>query len=235
MAIVLGIETATQSCSVSLGDSSGIIARKSSIEKNAHAKNVSVFIDQIFKEKGMSFSQLDAIAVSKGPGSYTGLRIGVSTAKGLCYALNKPLIAVNTLRSMAYEMAKKYKGQTSCLLCPMIDARRMEVYSAIFDIDNQIIRETHAEVIHSGSFSDMLKDHNLIFFGDGAAKCEAVLGQHPHSQFIPDIHPSANPLVELAQDRYNNNEFEDVAYFEPYYLKDFIAGKPRVKGLYDDK
>ncbi len=231
MVLILGIETATQSCSVSLGGSDSIIASRTSNEKNAHATNISIFIDQVVNESGISFSQLDTIAVSKGPGSYTGLRIGVSTAKGLCYSIDKPLIGINTLQAMAYGMAKSHSPEKAVLLCPMIDARRMEVYSALFDLHSNELRETRAEIIDKDSFSDFIDKYKLVFFGDGAGKCREVLGHHPNSIFIDGFNPSADHIIELADKKFRKGEFENVAYFEPFYLKDFIAGKPRVKGL----
>ena len=190
----------------------------------------------------MPFSALDAIAVSMGPGSYTGLRIGVSTAKGICYGVDKPLIAISTLQSMAagfkIEMESRLTGTPShgtpslpILLCPMIDARRMEVYNALFDPDLQQVRDIRAEIIHGDSFAVELEKHQVCFFGDGAGKCKPVLGSHPNARFADDFHLSASFMVALAEEKFKRSEFEDVVYFEPYYLKDFIPGIPKVKGL----
>ncbi len=238
MALILNIETATPVCSVALCSDRKIIAKKESQKHNSHSSLLTVFIEEIFNEINFDLNLLDAIAVSKGPGSYTGLRIGVSTSKGLCYALDKPLIAINTLMAMAngmVNMLKRSKSplfQKSTLLCPMIDARRMEVYSAIFDIKGNEIRGTIAEIIDENSYNDFLINKHIIFFGDGAAKCKKVLLGNDNVKFIDDFCPSAEFMADISDKEFKNNKFEDVAYFEPFYLKDFIAGKPKVKGLY---
>ena len=160
------------------------------------------------------------------------MRIGVSTAKGLCFALDIPLISVNTLQSMAFGMAQNYdqKEDASLLFCPMIDARRMEVYTAIFNGRNEPIEETKAEIIDKDSFSSYLDKNKIIFFGDGAEKCNDVI-THKNAVFIDNIYPSARNMAEIVFNKFQENQFEDVAYFEPFYLKEFIAGKPKVKGL----
>lgn len=236
MAIILCIETATSVCSVALAKDNTLIAFRESYEKNAHASLVSVFIDEIIREAGINFKDLDAVAVSKGPGSYTGLRIGVSTAKGLCYALDIPLIAISTLRSMAAGMSKILTDQMdlvspNSLVCPMIDARRMEVYSALYDLENREVRDIKAEIIEENSFEDYLSKHRICFFGDGAQKCNGILSEHINIRFDRRVLPSSIHMINLAFQRYKEKQFVDVAYFEPFYLKDFIAGKPRVKGL----
>ena len=170
---------------------------------------------------GISLNDLDAIAVAKGPGSYTGLRVGVSTAKGLCYALDKPMIAVNTLEAMALQLNAFYPEH---LLCPMIDARRMEVYAAVFDSTNNFVQETQAVIMDENSFQDLLAEHKVVFFGDGAAKCQKLLGDHPTAVFpTKEIRPSAVTVGELAVKAFENQHFENVATFEPYYLKDFMS------------
>ena len=238
MTLILNIETATPVCSVALCLDGEIVAKKESHKHNSHSSLLTVFIEEIFKEVIFELKLLDAIAVSKGPGSYTGLRIGVSTSKGLCYTLDKPLISINTLKAMANGLSKFLKlskstlFQQNTLLCPMIDARRMEVYSAIFDLSINEIRETKAEIIDENSFEDFLKEKQLIFFGDGAAKCKEVLSNNRNAKFIDNFYPSAEFMAEISDEKFKNNNFEDVAYFEPFYLKDFIAGKPKVKGLY---
>lgn len=174
---------------------------------------------------GFKLSDIDAIVVAKGPGSYTGLRVGVSTAKGLCYALDKPLIAINTLQAMALQLAPFFPGH---LLCPMIDARRMEVYAAVFDANNAMVRDTQAVVMDETSFQDLLADHKVVFFGDGAAKCKPLLEKHPYAVFpAEEIKPSARTIGQLGAIAFKNGQFEDVASFEPYYLKDFMAPAPR--------
>jgi len=196
------------------------------------------------KTAGMPFSALDAVAVSMGPGSYTGLRIGVSTAKGICYAVDKPLIAVGTLQSMAAGAlieVESLQGTPSLttpsqpiLLCPMIDARRMEVYNGLYDTNLRPARNIRAEIITESSFAKELDQNQVWFFGDGAEKCMPVLGSHPNARFINDFQLSASFMVRLADEKFQKNEFEDVVYFEPYYLKDFIPGIPKVKGLRAD-
>jgi tRNA threonylcarbamoyladenosine biosynthesis protein TsaB len=237
VANILHIETATQVCSVALSVDGNISRLKESFDKNSHSTTITVFIDEIMKSAGMPFSALDAIAVSKGPGSFTGLRIGVSTAKGICYALDKPLIAVSTLQSMAAGMSIEMESQLietpsqPYLLCPLIDARRMEVYNALFSPDLELFRDIRAEIIMESSFATELEKYQILFFGDGAEKCKPLLGVHPRAIFINDFHLSAAFMVGLAEKKFTLSEFEDVVYFEPYYLKDFIPGKPNVKGL----
>jgi tRNA threonylcarbamoyladenosine biosynthesis protein TsaB len=207
------------------------------------------YIRDVAIEAGLELSAIDAISVSKGPGSYTGLRIGVATAKGLCYALDKPLIAVETLRAAGcgmrdtgYGMRDARYGKRpeargpkpevlSQLFCPMLDARRMEVYYAIYDTDCNEIKETCAEIIDERSFSDLLKDHVILFAGDGAGKCRDVLKHQPNAMFFDDFALSSRYMIRFAEEKFAGKAFEDLAYFEPFYLKDFIAGKPRVKGL----
>jgi len=234
MSLILCIETATPVCSVALSKDGETISLKETARKNSHSEVVTLFIDDLLRENKIQYTDLNAVAASKGPGSYTGLRIGVSTAKGLCYALDIPLIAINTLRSMAYGMAKIYlkerKTSENILFCPMIDARRMEVYSAIYNKDNNEVRETKAEIIDKNSFSEYLEQNQMIFFGDGATKCKSII-THPNAVFYNDIHTSATNMLSLAEEKFQKQQFEDVAYFEPFYLKDFIAGVPKVKGL----
>lgn len=231
MAYLLCIETATPVCSVALCENNKVIELIESTKKNSHAEVVAVFIDQILRKTGLKPSELSAIAVSKGPGSYTGLRIGVSTAKGLCYAIDKPIIAVNTLHSMAAGLiANQESNNIENLFCPMIDARRMEVYSAIYNHQGEEMRETKAEIIDEQSFSEYLETSSITFFGDGAEKCEEIL-KHPNAIFINDFQPSASYMATMVYQKFLSNQVEDVAYFEPYYLKDFVAGLPKVKGL----
>jgi tRNA threonylcarbamoyladenosine biosynthesis protein TsaB len=233
MALILSIETATAVCSVCLSDGEKILALRETSEHNSHSRVVTVFVDEIFRETGIARSALDAVAVSKGPGSYTGLRIGVSTAKGLCYGLDKPLIGVATLESMAWGMKQAiempYDG-LPVMYVPVIDARRMEVYTALFDDSLKQIRETSAEIIDAASFNDLTRTYRLILGGDGALKCRSVLN-HPNIHIAEDFEVSARYMVTPANRSFEAGLFEDTAYFEPFYLKDFIAGKPKVKGL----
>jgi tRNA threonylcarbamoyladenosine biosynthesis protein TsaB len=227
MNLILQIETATTVCSVALAEDGRVLACKEVEQRNIHAEKITVFIDEVLNEAGKNYAELDAIAVSSGPGSYTGLRIGVSTAKGLSFALDKPLIAIDTLGAMAdgYKLRNAIGNDTNLLLCPMIDARRMEVFTAVFDIDGNVVQPVSAEIIDENSFSDLLKNNRIIFFGDGAEKCREVLGVHPNATIIDGFSNSAEYLTKRAKEKYFEKDFVDVAYFEPYYLKDFIAGK----------
>ena len=230
MAKILLLETATPVCSVVLAEDGKNIAHRESSEQNAHSSCLSVFIDEVMKEANVAFSDLDAVCVSSGPGSYTGLRIGTSTAKGLCYAVEKPLLAVETLQSMANWFLRQnpdYQG----FVCPMIDARRMEVYTAMFDKNGKRITPTTAEIIDENSFSDFLKQDKVAFIGDGAEKTKALLSGNENAVYDQPFVVSAEGLLTEAERKLQCTEFEDVAYFEPFYLKDFVAAKPVVKGL----
>ena len=228
MALILQLETSTISCSVALSIDGKTIAVKELAERNVHASHLTVFIEEMMLETGYSMTDLDAVAVSMGPGSYTGLRIGVSTAKGLCYALDLPLIAINTLQSMAYGFISLYDDK-SVLYCPMIDARRMEVYSAIFNYQLEEVLPVEARIIDEDSFSDLLKNQQIVFFGDGAMKCQEVLAGNSNAIFVPEFLNSAKDLSFMAAFKFQQKEFEDVAYFEPFYLKDFLVTQPRKK------
>ena len=223
MALILNLETATTVCSVALGENGKLLSIKEINKDYTHAENLTVFIEQVLASANVKLTHLDAVAISKGPGSYTGLRIGTSTAKGLCYALNKPLIAINTLKQISLGFSTS-NPHSSNLYCPMIDARRMEVYCAIYDSENNEIRKTSAEIIDEYSFADILEKHRIFFFGDGAAKCKIKLANHPNAIFVDNILPSAKNMIQLSEQNFNSAGFEDVAYFEPFYLKDFVAG-----------
>jgi tRNA threonylcarbamoyladenosine biosynthesis protein TsaB len=223
--MILQIETATTVCSVAIAEDGNTLACVEVEQRNIHAEKITLFIDEVLNKTGKTYADVDAIAVSSGPGSYTGLRIGVSAAKGLCFALDKPLIAVETLAAMADSFRQQHSPGKSTLLCPMIDARRMEVFTAVFDAGGNKVKPTSAEIIDESSFADLLADHQIIFFGDGAEKCRKVLGIHPNAHIVPDFANSASHLSQKAFEKFVKQDFEDVAYFEPYYLKDFIAGK----------
>lgn len=219
MAYILNLETATRNCSVSLANEGKTIALKEYAgEGYAHAEKLHVFIQDVLAEAGMAYKDLAAVAVSMGPGSYTGLRIGVSAAKGLCYSLNIPMIAVDTLEVLSCGIAPD-----NGFIIPMIDARRMEAYTAVFTNTHRSIRKTEAEIITDESFADY--DGQLHLLGDGAAKCIDVLSGE---KFIYHdvLFPSAKEMSALSFDKYKKSDTVDVAYFEPYYLKDFVAGKP---------
>jgi len=238
MALILCLETATEVCSVALFRDNLLLGLRESSARNVHSSMLTVFISEIIKESGIKLIDLDVIAISKGPGSYTGLRIGVATAKGLCYALDKPLIAVPTLQAMAVGMALLpapagvgENGPGGMFLCPMIDARRMEVYCALYDDRGLETEEVRAEIIDEQSFGEILAHNRIVFGGEGAKKCKPFLGSNPNALFLDDYMASARSMHSLATEKFIQREFEDLAYFEPFYLKDFIAGKPRVKGL----
>ncbi len=222
MALILSIETATTNCSVSLSKKGTTIFLKEDYDKNhSHAERLHVYIDEVLKEANIKSNELDAIAVSKGPGSYTGLRIGVSAAKGLCFALDKPLISASTLEALARQIIC-----SDGVIVAMLDARRMEVYSAIFDSNYNFIRETEAEVLNEDSYNSYLEEGKVYFIGNGVEKTTSLIS-HPNAIFINDKMPSANEMSLLANEKYKKSDFENVAYFEPYYLKDFVALKPR--------
>jgi len=202
--------------------------KESHDQSYTHSEKLVVYIDEAIKLAGLKPSDLDAICVSKGPGSYTGLRIGVSAAKGLCYGLGIPLLSVGSLEAMANLAKTNFKNELAGVffLCPMIDARRMEVYTQLFDGDLNVLQPVSAEIINEQSFSSELAKRKVAFFGDGAAKCKETI-QHPNAVFLDDFKTSATGMIELAENKFANQRFEDVAYFEPYYLKDFVAGKPK--------
>ena len=226
------IETATQVCSVVLASEGRILARRDSDVPNAHSTRLSVFIQEVLDENRLTPSDLGAVCVSAGPGSYTGLRIGVSSAKGICYALGIPLVSVPTLLSMAalyYRQHPEYKG----LVCPMIDARRMECYTMVVAPGLDVLRPTAADVITEGIFDEYLNRCEVTFIGDGAAKTRPLLGNHPNARFDDSFRLSAEGMIDLAAQRLAEGKTEDVAYFEPFYLKDFVAKKSVVHGLRD--
>ena len=218
MATLLCIETATTNCSVALSVDGKIISlQEDNNNKYSHGERLHNYIDAVIKKSGLKRAQFEAVAVSKGPGSYTGLRIGVSAAKGLCFALDIPLISTSTLETLANQV-KNDNG----VIIPLLDARRMEVYSAVFSSKKEQIRRTKAEVIHKDSFSTFLNEGNVYFIGDGVEKFKAICN-HKNAIFIENKLPSANEMGLLANNKYKKSDIENVAYFEPYYLKDFIT------------
>ncbi|HEX2394657.1 MAG TPA: tRNA (adenosine(37)-N6)-threonylcarbamoyltransferase complex dimerization subunit type 1 TsaB [Bacteroidales bacterium] len=227
MALILNIETATTLCSVGLARDSKTISRRETTEEKSHAGKLTVFIEEILNEQGISVSDLNAIAVGKGPGSYTGLRIGISVAKGLCYGSGIPLIAVSTLRILiASALSENAEINADTLFCPMIDARRMEVFCSLSDIKGNEIEPVSARIIDITSFRDYLTKYKIAFFGSGMEKCRNVL-RHPNAVFIQGIEPHASSLAVLSELNFQQKLFEDVAYFEPFYLKDFVATLPK--------
>lgn len=233
MAILLNIETSTAVCSVSISDDTKIEFYREAVEEKSHASSLAVLIDEGMKKLNLTYNQLNAVSVSRGPGSYTGLRIGVSTAKGICYGANIPLISVSTLKTLAYGVIVDLQNNSNTenmLLCPMIDARRMEVYNAIFNINGVQQSDIKADIINKDSYKELLDKHTIYFFGDGAVKCKEII-THTNAKFIDGIYPSAKNMVTIANQKYHNKELEDTAYFEPFYLKDFIATIPK-KNIY---
>jgi len=228
MALILNIESSTTLCSVSLGKEGKVLDAKEVNEGYSHAEKLAPFVDELLSRNALQAADLDAVAVSMGPGSYTGLRIGVSLAKGLCFGLSKPLIAVPTLQLMCLHPAV-YEQQTAFdnpLLCPMLDARRMEVYTAVYDTNLEPVAEVQAKVLDAGSFAGLLKAGAVLFFGPGAGKFETVV-QSPNAHFIEGVWPSARQMAFLAEALYSDQAFRDVAYFEPFYLKEFVSTKPK--------
>jgi tRNA threonylcarbamoyladenosine biosynthesis protein TsaB len=226
MALILCIETATPICSVALQDAEEWVATEVSIAPQSTASQLAVMIDRLFKKTDTSVDQLSAVAVSAGPGSYTGLRIGVATAKGICFAKSLPLISINTLELMVHQTIKDHQfKERSSLLCPMLDARRMEVYCLLTDTKADIIESTQAKVIESSSFGEWLQKNEVYFFGDGASKCKQII-THPHAIFIEDVHPSARHMGPVVWQKFISGKFEDLPLYEPFYLKDFMIKKP---------
>ena len=221
--LILHIETATELCSVALSHGNHCLAVKENSEGRNHATMLTPFINDLLNENNTSIHQLDAIAVSSGPGSYTGLRIGLSTAKGLCYGANIPLISVSTLQAMSMGFVRQHDVADSSLLCPMIDARRMEVYTALYEKDGRQTKNISAEIIIEQSFASWLDAYQIFFFGNGAEKCRTTI-THSNAIFPKEFAHSARYMIQPALQAYNEKRFEDIAYFEPFYLKDFIAG-----------
>jgi tRNA threonylcarbamoyladenosine biosynthesis protein TsaB len=223
MSMILCLETSVKNCSVALHQEGQLLGTKEIHIEHSHASKLAVLVDEVLKEASVEASQLSAIAVSAGPGSYTGLRIGTSTAKGLCFALDIPLLAVGSLQLLAHQMSKQ--NPTQAYLCPMIDARRMEVYCEVFDAALKTVSPVEAKVIDHTSFADLLASHEIIFFGDGSGKCADQL-THPNAKFVPGISPAASAMGALVHQKLNAGQVEDVVTFEPHYLKEFMIKKP---------
>ena len=230
MSCILNIETSTSVCSVALSANGEVLFEKASFEGPSHAALLGVFVEEalsVLKERG---GKLDAVAVSSGPGSYTGLRIGVSVAKGLCFGFGIPLIGIHTLDIMAATAIKQNRTATDCLYCAMLDARRMEVYAAIYDASLKLVRETTADIVEAETYMSYLEKGKVCFFGNGAAKCKPVIAS-PNALFMEDIHPLAVNMIPLAEEAFAAGKFEDTAYFEPFYLKEFQATVAKNKAL----
>ena len=225
MACILNIETSTDVCSVAVSQDGAIIWSDEDRTGPNHAVKLGTFVDEALSFSDNHAIPLDAVAVSCGPGSYTGLRIGVSMAKGICYGRNVPLIAVHTLPLMTVPVLLYHELEEDALLCPMLDARRMEVYASLYDRSLKEIRPIHADIVDQDTYKEYL-DRPGYFFGNGAAKCMETIN-HPNAHLIPDIVPLAKYMLPLAEKRFLNEQFEDVAYFTPFYLKDFVAKAPK--------
>jgi tRNA threonylcarbamoyladenosine biosynthesis protein TsaB len=224
MRLILSIETSTTVCSAALHREGELLASEITEVPNSAASQLAVMIDKILSRSGVTGRDLSAVAVSAGPGSYTGLRIGVATAKGICYALTIPLIAVNSLELMAVQVNENNPG--GAWLCPMIDARRMEVYTILFDDALGVMEPVQASIIDASSYATVLEKREVLFFGNGSDKCRDVIAGG-NAKFMGGIFPSAEWLGRLALERFRTGKFEDVGVFEPFYLKDFIAKKPK--------
>lgn len=233
MSLIINIETSTNICSVAISQNDKLLSLKETDENNAHSKLLAVLINKALSETNYNISDIDAVAVSQGPGSYTGLRIGVSTAKGICYALNKPLIAIDTLQILAINIFENSKVANNSidindklLICSMIDARRMEVYSGLYNRDFDTIKQISADIITNESYSDILSEHIVLIGGSGAEKCKDILN-HKNAYYINNVYSSAKYMLKLSSLAFKNKVFVDTAYFEPFYLKQFIAGTPK--------
>jgi tRNA threonylcarbamoyladenosine biosynthesis protein TsaB len=234
--LILHLETATNVCSVALSEGEKILATRESSEDRSHGTLLTVFVEEVLKEAGKNAEQLDAVAVSKGPGSYTGLRIGVSATKGIAYARNIPVIGIGTLQSMTLTAMENkvvqqlLKDHPDLLFCPMIDARRMEVFSAIYDASLKETAPVSAIIVEENSFKNILDKQPVVFFGNGADKVRDTI-RHEKAHFITGLEPSSKQMIPLASEAFRKKQFEDTAYFEPFYLKDFIATIPKKKVL----
>ncbi|MBP3725681.1 MAG: tRNA (adenosine(37)-N6)-threonylcarbamoyltransferase complex dimerization subunit type 1 TsaB [Bacteroidaceae bacterium] len=227
MAVILNIETSTTVCSVALSRDGQCVFSRRNDDGGQHGTLLGVYVDEALQHAKVHLLTLDAVCVSKGPGSYTGLRIGVSLAKGVCYGQQVPLLAVPTTEVLCVPLLLyRHDIDTSALFCPMIDARRMEVYSALYDAALRPVREVEADVVTADTYRPWLDEHVVYFFGNGAAKCKEVIA-HPNARFIEDIVPDAKHMFPLAEKRYWAQQWEDVAYFTPFYLKDFVAKPAR--------
>jgi len=236
MALILNIETSTEVCSVALARDGVVIHSRENLTGQNHAMLVTVFIEELLAESNLAIEQLDAVAVSGGPGSYTGLRIGVSVAKGICYASRLPLISITSLEAMAHHVIHdpdhyQLPKTNNVLFCPMIDARRMEVYTAFYDKEGKQVRDIQADIIDHQSYLPFLENNLVLFFGNGSAKCREAIN-HPNAIFINGIITRAENMIPLSERDFQLKKFVDIAYYEPFYLKDFIATIP-IKNIFN--
>lgn len=222
MALILHLETSTKICSVALSQDGMIIFSKADTEGPSHAVQLGLFVDEALKVVEAGNLRLDAVAVSSGPGSYTGLRIGVSMAKGVCYGAGAKLIAIPTLHLLADQVSRKMQLPEDALICPMLDARRMEVYTATFEAQGECLEKANALIVDENSFAEKLQNHPIWFVGDGAGKCQSKITSEK-AHFEKEVYPLAEEMMFLAEEAYQENKFENAAYFEPFYLKEFVA------------
>lgn len=232
MPTIIHIETSTEICSVALSRNGEVLFNNENHDGFSHATHLGQFLESAVRFADDRGYSIDAVSVSCGPGSYTGLRIGISTAKGFCYGRNIPLIAIPTTIVLSQAILQKEMSGKAVLLCPMLDARRMEVYAAMYDLNLNPVRPITAEIIDENSFSEELKEKTILFFGNGAEKCKETI-ENSNALFLDDIHPLAKYMVIPAEQKFKNKEFEDIAYFEPFYLKEFVAttAKNKVLGI----
>jgi tRNA threonylcarbamoyladenosine biosynthesis protein TsaB len=226
MPVILSLETSTDVCSVALHDNQALLSHAEIHEPQSHAAQLALLIQQSIQEARVPLKDINAVAITAGPGSYTGLRIGTSTAKGLCYGLEVPLIAVGSLELLAFQGSAC--NSSNALLCPMIDARRMEVYCLVTDSRLQVVSPVEARVIEEGSFSELLAANKVLFFGNGSGKCKEIL-RHPNALFEDAVYPRASALGALAIRKFSAGEFADLVQFKPFYLKEFVAKKARAR------
>jgi tRNA threonylcarbamoyladenosine biosynthesis protein TsaB len=222
MPVILSLETSTDVCSVALHNNGNLVAQKEIHEPQSHAARLAPLIDLVRREAKLELRDIQAVAVTRGPGSYTGLRIGTSTAKGLCYALGIPLIAAGTLELLAFQAS--LSNSSELLLCPMLDARRMEVYCLVATPELKVLEPVSARIVDGNSFAELLEKNQVLFFGNGANKCREVI-RHPNAIFLEGVYPNASALGVIAAEKFRRNEFEDLVQFKPFYLKEFIAKK----------
>lgn len=228
MSFILSIETSAKVCSVAIHSDGNLVSEREIHIEHSHASKLAVLIDEVIRESDILTKRLAAVAVSSGPGSYTGLRIGTSTAKGLCYAWNVPLISIGSLELLAHQMITQ--STTSAFLCPMIDARRMEVYCEVFDSQLNIVKPIEAKVIEPGSFDELLDRQRIIFFGDGSDKCRDLI-THPNAEFVSGIYAAASGMGKPVYHKFQKREFVNLHEFEPRYLKEFMVKKPGIKAV----
>jgi tRNA threonylcarbamoyladenosine biosynthesis protein TsaB len=236
--MILSLETSTSVCSVALHQEGKVISYAEIFVPHAHSDNLSSMLKNVLEQGKCKMTDLQAVAISKGPGSYTGLRIGTSAAKGLCFALDIPLIAINTLKALAAQMQSEIYSliqDENALLCPLLDARREEVYRAIFDNELNEVLATEAKVIEKDTFEELLTKQKIVFFGNGAEKTKGLITANEQAIFVPNIENSSLGMGKLAFEKFQKQDFEDLAYFEPFYLKDFIAIKPRKDKYFKQK